>query len=162
MICNFCGNKIDDASEFCMICGQKSADTKASDADSSESVFSQMQQDVPVEAPVAPTETPAEPVAEEAVVVEEAPVVEAPAEVTSELKETLENEKGKKKKAKKPVGFFMRILCFISTIIAFFTYRKALKKGTPERQEAVVNLLGLSICWKLAVVVVYLAVTYLI
>ncbi|MFI3141428.1 MAG: hypothetical protein R3Y27_03855 [Clostridia bacterium] len=168
MICNFCGNKIEDNAEFCFICGQKASLGKEVEADTSESVFSQMQQDVPAEAPVdAPVETPVEAPAEEV-------VAETPEEAQAqELEQLLIDEepagkKGKKakkeKKVKEPkaIGKFLRFLCFISTIVSFCTYKKALKKGSPERQQEALDLLGMSVCWKLGLAAIIMINKYML
>ncbi len=56
MICKFCGNVIDDNSDFCFICGQKNpAEEKEAQADIAENnnVFSQAAPEAPATEPVA-------------------------------------------------------------------------------------------------------------
>ncbi len=168
MICNFCGNKIEDNAEFCFICGQKASLGKEVEADTSESVFSQMKTETPAEAPV---EAPAEETPVEAPVVatpeeaqaqelEQLLIVEEPA--GKKTKKDKKAKKEKKDKEPKAIGKFLRFLCFISTIISFCTYKKALKKGSPERQQEALDLLGMSVCWKLGLAVIIMTKNYML
>ncbi|MBQ7005042.1 MAG: hypothetical protein IJN68_01275 [Clostridia bacterium] len=95
MICKFCGNVIEDNSDFCFICGQKVVSEAPAYA---AEVYSQQPQGAPAQpvyaaAPVAPVA----PVASEIPVSPEVPVYAPPV-----VPEAAEGKKGKKaKKAKK-------------------------------------------------------------
>ena len=66
MICKFCGNEIDDNSDFCFICGQKVEAQQVAPVAAEENVYSEPQVSAPVavEAAEAPVyQAPAAPVA---------------------------------------------------------------------------------------------------
>lgn len=164
MICNFCGNKIEDNAEFCFICGQKTSLGKAPEVETTESAFTQMPNEQPTVEPVAPAPVTEAPAAE--------PVMfESPADVPEQQLEQLlaveqpvgeKAKKAKKVKEPKAIGGFLRFLCFISTIASICTYKKALKKGSPERQQAALDLIGKSVCWKLALIVIIMTNKYML
>lgn len=139
MICKFCGNEIEDGSDFCFICGQKvEADTAA-----------------PAVAPEAPAQAEAEaavavaPVEEVAAEVEAAP--EAPAVV-------LDPKAAKKAKA----GKFTKFIAFLFAIIGLIMYNSAKKKGYEEKAIAILNAVMTGLNVKMVIVIGVLAKMFLI
>lgn len=139
MICKFCGNEIDDGSEFCFICGQKVEMAAPAYAAAG------------TEAPVAEA-----PVAEETAVAAPAPVVEAPAAPVAD---------GKKKK-KNPANGFLRFICVVlpvlGQIIGLCVYSSAKKKGNNDKAIAVLNSTMRGVCLWLAVIIVVMFKKYVL
>lgn len=136
MICKFCGNEIDDGSDFCYICGQKVEAPAFANAAESGSVY-------------------AAPEAEAALVVQAAAApVQPQAEAVPE--QTAENGK-KPEKAGKAARFFS----FLFALIGLILYRKELKKGNKERAVSILNALMRGLCVKMAIVVIYLGKKYM-
>ncbi len=134
MICKFCGNEIDDGSDFCFICGQKVE--AAAPAYAAEGAAAPADSQAPVAAaPVAP--------------VAPAAVEEAPAAA----------ETGKKKKKEKnPANGFLRFICVIlpvlGQLIGLCVYSSAKKKGNDAKAVAVLNSTMRGLCLWMAVIVV--------
>lgn len=157
MVCKFCGNEIEDGSDFCFICGQK-VDSSAEDNNVAD-VYSQPEAS---EAPAAE----AQPVSAQTDVYQAAPaqtvtaqpVAEAaPAAVAPEAP-----AKGKKaKKAKKPKTQYqtkkgIRFVAFLFAIIGYILYCKAKKAGNEVRATEIANAILLGLDIKLAIVSVIL------
>ncbi|MCM1544031.1 MAG: hypothetical protein NC110_01920 [Ruminococcus sp.] len=133
MICKFCGNEIDDGSDFCFICGQKVEAAAPAFVAGAEANAQ----------PVAVAE-PAAPVAEATAAPVEAPV--AP------------TEEGKKKKEKNPANGFLRFICVVlpvlGQLIGICVYSSAKKKGNMPKANAVLNSTMRGLCLWMAVVIV--------
>ena len=143
MICKFCGNEIDDGSDFCYICGQKVDEpVPAYAAD----VYSQ-----PASAPVAPAQ-PVQNVAPEAyAAAPSAPVYAASPEAAA--------QGGKKKRAKKPKDpnmastaqrFFSFLLFFI---VGPILYNKEKKNGNETKAISILNATMRGLCVFMAIIV---------
>ncbi len=191
MICKFCGNSIEDNSDFCFICGQKvEAAEPAFQSASSNDVFSQA---AAPEAPVAEAPAAEAPVAEAVAEAPAAPVAEAPAAPVAApvAEEGKKKKKGKKEKAakdssqaSKALKFFTALflavflavpaflwktisLVFIILIIVYAVldkkaYDKAKKLGHEEKAVAILNSTGIGACIGLALVLVkFFMVAYL-
>ena len=165
MICKFCGNEIDDGSDFCYICGQKVDEPAAADA--AANVYSQ-----PAAAPVAepayaaasvqasaaeaqPTAAPAQaPVAPAYTAVPGQPPVD-PAFAADPVPQG-----GKKKRAKKPADpnmatraqrFFSFLLFFI---VGPILYKKEKKAGNEAKAISILNAAMRGFCVFMAIIAV--------
>jgi len=140
MICKFCGNSIEDNSDFCFICGQKVEDAEPAFQNAqSNDVFSQSSApaEAPVaEVPVAPAYVAEAPVAPAAPVAPEAPIPAAYAScpyVTAESPcvATAPAAKGKKKgkkekdpsKASKALKFFTALFLAVFLAVPAFLWK---------------------------------------
>ncbi len=177
MICKFCGNSIEDNSDFCFICGQKVENAAAFQPAQSNDVFSQAASVQPAAAPVAPV-APAQPVQAPAAAPVQAPVAAVPAE-------ELQKKGRKAKKAKKQkdpnsasgalkfftalfLAIFLAVpafmwstvsLAFIVLIIVYAVldkkaYEKANKLGQAQKATDILNSTGIGACIGLALVCV--------
>ena len=176
MICKFCGNVIEDNSDFCFICGQKVVTEAPAYA---AQVYSQKAEGAPAE--VAPAAAPAEPVA---------PVYAAPV-----VPDMCKNCKKAKKKAKPPVdpsvlcmrdkvlvGLFAALflavagimcknlivvaICLVLTgVVAFVyykNYKKAIEAGYEEKALDILNIGMIGLCVGMGVVVLGLIFNFVI
>ncbi|MCM1363557.1 MAG: zinc-ribbon domain-containing protein [Faecalibacterium sp.] len=144
MICKFCGNEIDDGSEFCFICGQKVEVAAPAYAVAGNDVYSQA--------------ATAEPVAP----VEAAPVASAPVEAPA-----VPVEDGKKKKKEKnPANGFLRFICVIlpvlGQLIGLCAYSKAKKKGDEAKAIAILNSTMRGLCLWMAVIIVVMFIKFVL
>ena len=144
MICKFCGNEIDDNSDFCFICGQKVEAQQVAPVAAEENVYSEPQVSAPV-----------------AVEAAEAPVYQAPVAPVAAVAEPEETSKKKKKKAKKvkdpsAASKVVKFFSFLSAIIGLILYNKAKKAGNEQKAVAILNAVMAGVCVKLAVVNVVL------
>lgn len=180
MICKFCGNVIEDNSDFCFICGQKVVSEAPAYA---AEVYSQKPEGAPAE--VAP----------------EQPVYAAPAEPAYAAPVIPEEEAGKKgkkkaKKAKKAekaeltkggrffTGLFAALFLIAAGIVIFATgkatialvcaaiaavvllidykkYKKALAAGYEDKAIDILNTAMIGLCVGMAVVVLALIKAYI-
>lgn len=147
MVCKFCGNTIEDSSEFCFICGNKVMKEEAP------AVYTEAKPvEVPVVAPAA--EAPAQPIyAQQAPVYAQQAYAAAPAPVAEEGK------KGKKAKKDKSVcskakKFFAALfaLTFILQFIPWIWYKNAKKAGYEEKAVAILNSLMTGLCIFMAII----------
>lgn len=157
MVCKFCGNTIEDSSEFCFICGNKVMKEKAPE------VYAEAA--APAEIPVAPAPEaqaiyaqPVAPVAAPVVAPEAAPAAPeapeaAPAEESKKKKKEKKNKKDKSvcSKAKK---FFAALfaLTFVLQFIPWIWYKKAKKAGYEEKAVAILNSIMTGLCIFMAVI----------
>ena len=175
MICKFCGNVIEDNSDFCFICGQKVvAETPAYAAQ----VYSQKSEGAPAE--VAPAAVPAEP----------APVYAAPV-----VPDMCKNCEKAKKKAKHPVdpsvlskrdkvlvGLFAALflavagimcdkiivvaICLVLTAVVAFVYyknyKKAIEAGYEEKALDILNIGMIGLCVGMGIVVLGMIIKFVI
>lgn len=142
MICKFCGNEIEDGSDFCFICGQK------------------------VEASEAPATAPSEAAAETAVAVAPAEAAEEPkaaVEAAPEAPAPVLDPKAAKKAAKKArAGKFAKFIAFLFAIIGLLMYRSAKKNGYEEKATSILNAVMLGLDVKMVVVIGYLVKTFML
>ena len=174
MICKFCGNLIEDNSDFCFICGQKVITEAPAYA---AQVYSQKAEGAPAE--VAPSTAPAEPVV---------PVYTAPV-----VPEMCKNCKKAKKKAKPPVdpsilcmrdkvlvGLFAALflavagimcsnlivvaVCVVLTAVVAFVYyknyKKAIAAGYEQKALDILNVGMIGLCVGMAVVVIGMLINF--
>ena len=167
MICKFCGNEIDNNSDFCFICGQKvEPQQPAYAAEPAANVYSQpeaapvaapaepvaaVQASAPVyaapDAPVAPVAAPAAPVAE--------PVAAPAAEPKS--KKELKKEKKLAKKAAAaacPVSKAQKFFSFIFALVGLILYSKAKKNNETEKAVIILNTMMTGLCVKMGIVII--------
>lgn len=172
MICKFCGNSIEDNSDFCFICGQKVENAEpAFQPAPSNDVFSQAAQ-----APVAPA---AEAPAAEAPVAPAAAPEAAPVQVAAAIEEP-SKKKGKKQKdpskASKGLKFFTTLFLaaflglaafmwsstsfvFVALVVIYAlfdrkAYKKAKSQGYEEKAVAILNSTGIGACIGMALICV--------
>ncbi len=150
MVCKFCGNTIEDSSEFCFICGNKVMKEEAPE------VYTEAK---PVEVPVV---APAAEAAAQPIYAQQAPVYAqqayaapaAPAEAPAE-----EGKKGKKAKKDKSVcskakKFFAALfaITFVLQFIPWIWYKNAKKAGYEEKAVSILNSLMTGLCIFMAVI----------
>ncbi len=156
MVCKFCGNTIEDSSEFCFICGNKVVKEEAPE------VFTEAKPvEVPVVAPAA--ETAAQPIyAQQApVYAQQAPVYAQQAYVQQPVAEGLSPIPAEKKKAKKDKSvcskakkFFAALfaITFVLQFIPWIWYFKAKKAGYEEKAVDILNALMTGLCIFMAII----------
>ena len=153
MVCKFCGNTIEDNSEFCFICGNK----VIKDEIPAEAVYAQP---APAEIPVVATEAP---VADSQIVYQQAPVYAQPGATVyaqqAYIQQIAEPKKAKKeKKAKsscsKAMKFFAALFAatFILQFIPWIWYKNAQKAGYEEKATAIMNSTMVGLCIFMAVI----------
>ena len=148
MICKFCGNEIDDGSDFCYICGQKVEEPVPAYA--AADVYSQ-----PAAAPAAPAQSSVAP----------APVA-APAAAPAVAPEAPAEQGGKKKKAKKvkDPNMASRAQRFFSFVLFFIVgpilYKKEKKNGNEAKATSILNATMRGLCVFMAIIVLVLIKKY--
>ena len=181
MICKFCGNEIDDGSDFCYICGQKveepvpafaAADVYSQPAPSAEPAQAPVAEPAfaaaPAQAPVAPAyAAPAQaPVAPAYAAPAQAPA--APAYAAAPVQPPVDpaayaaavEQGGKKKKAKKPrdPNMATRAQRFFSFLLFFIVgpilYNKEKKTGNQAKANSILNATMRGLCVFMAIIVV--------
>lgn len=145
MYCKFCGNEIEDGSDFCYVCGQRVSPVRPNTDD----VYSQA---APAEAATepAPVFVPEQPVA----VADPAQTQPMPAEAP--VAADPEQQDGKKKKKKKEKTVYqtkrgVRFVCFLFALIGLIIYSKAKKNGNEVRATECANAIMLGLDFKLAI-----------
>lgn len=159
MICKFCGNEIDDGSDFCYICGQKVEEPVP--AYVAADVYSQ-----PAAAPAAPVQAPVAP-APAPVAAAPAPApVAAPAAAPAAVSEAPAEQGGKKKKAKKvkDPNMASRAQRFFSFVLFFIVgpilYKKEKKNGNEAKATSILNATMRGLCVFMAIIVLVLIKKY--
>ncbi len=144
MVCKFCGNTIEDSSEFCFICGNKVMKEEAPE------VFAEAK---PAEVPV--VAAPAE--AQQPIYAQQAPVYAQQA--YAQPAPAAPVEEGKKKKKDKSVcskakKFFAALfaLTFILQFIPWIWYKNAKKAGYEEKAVSILNSLMTGLCIFMAII----------
>ena len=149
MVCKFCGNTIEDNSEFCFICGNK----VIKDEIPAEAVYTQP---APAEIPVVTADAPAD----------EAQPVYQPAPVYAQAGTTVyaqqayiqtadpKNEKKAKSACSKAMKFFAALFAatFVLQFIPWIWYKKATKAGYEEKAISILNSTMVGLCIFMAVV----------
>ncbi len=156
MVCKFCGNTIEDSSEFCFICGNKVM------KDAAEEVYTQAKPvEVPVVASTAEDATAAQPIyAQQApVYAQQAPVYAQQAYV-QQAPEAAPAKKGKKDKSvcSKAKKFFAALfsITFILQFIPWIWYKNAKKAGYEEKAVSILNSIMTGLCIFMAIICVVL------
>lgn len=144
MVCKFCGNTIEDSSEFCFICGNKVMKEEAPE------VFAEAK---PAEGPV--VAAPAE--AQQPIYAQPAPVYAQQA--YAQPAPAAPVEEGKKKKKDKSVcskakKFFAALfaMTFILQFIPWIWYKNAKKAGYEEKAVSILNSLMTGLCIFMAII----------
>ena len=183
MICKFCGNEIDNNSDFCFICGQKvEAQAPVYTADNA-NVYSQAAQNVApmdVEAPAeeaAPAPAPVQPTAQYAqqapAPMYQQPPMQYPAQPMSKKqmkKQAKAAKKADKKAAKqakkdatlvsKGKKFLYIFIVLIGQLIGLANYKKAKKAGDTELAVQTLNSFMTGVCVWLAAIDIGLAFVF--
>lgn len=158
MICKFCGNEIEDGSDFCYVCGQKVEAEQPAD-----SLYSQAASEEPQAVPAYAAQQ----------TVADFPIPEATAQVSlnqpapaTPVAQAPQADDGKKKKKKKDKEIFqtkkgVRFVCFLFAIIGLIIYSKAKKAGNEVRATECMNAIMLGLDFKLAILCVVLAKKYM-
>ncbi len=157
MVCKFCGNTIEDNSEFCFICGNKAI----KDEIPAEEVFTQPQ---PTEVPVVTAEAPAAAPAvdSQAVYTQQAPIY-AQQVYVQQVVEPNKAKKGKSvcsKAAKFFAAFFS--LTFILQFIPWIWYKNAKKAEYEEKATSILNSIMVGLCIFMAIICVVLIKTFML
>ncbi len=172
MICKFCGNTIEDNSDFCFICGQKVIPDVAPAAE--QEIFSQAAPEAAPEAAPAPapapvaTEPAAAPIyAQQApVYAQQAPIYAQQAYVNQAPPPAAKPIKGKKDKsvASKGCKFFAVVfaMTFILQWIPYIWYRNAKKNGYEEKATAILNCHMTGLCIFMAIICVVLVKKFML
>lgn len=154
MICKFCGNEIDDNSDFCFICGQKVEAQQAVPVMAGANANDVYSQPQAAEAPVAAATVYEAPVYQAPVA--QATVSEAPAAAPAQT-----NTKGSKEKDPSVASKALKFFSFLFAIIGLILYRKAKKAGYEQKAVAILNAVMTGVCVKLAIVNIVLAKKYI-
>lgn len=154
MVCKFCGNTIEDNSEFCFICGNKVLKEEAP----AEAVFTQP---APAEVPVVTAEAP-EAVEAQAIYAapQGAPVYTQQAPIYAQqvyVQQIAEPKKAKKKSkstCSKAAKFFAALFAatFILQFIPWIWYKNAKKAGYEEKATSILNSTMVGLCIFMAVI----------
>ena len=169
MVCKFCGNEIDDNSDFCFICGQKVEPQKdAFAAEPAANVYTQPEA-VPAaeafEADAAVAVATEEPVASQEPVAEAAPAV-APVAETRSKKEIKAELKAAKKAAKAEkyaiASRAARFFSFIFALVGLIIYSKAKKEGDEEKAVVILNILMTGLCVKMGIVIILMVKKFML
>lgn len=158
MVCKFCGNTIEDNSEFCFICGNK----VIKDEIPAEAVYAQP---APAEIPVVAAEAPAA----DAVTYQQVPVYAQQAPIYAQqayIQQMPEPKKAKKTKSacSKAMKVFAVIFAatFVLQFIPWIWYKKAQKAGYEEKATAVLNATMTGLCVFMAIISVVLVKTFML
>lgn len=158
MVCKFCGNEIDDNSDFCFICGQKvEAKEPAYAAAPAANVYTQPEA-APAEESVAEAAPVAEPVAEAAPAAAPVSASVAAQRSKKELKAEMKAAKKAEKAAKYAIASrAARFFSFIFVLVGLIIYSKAKKEGNEEKAVVILNTFMTGLCVKMAIVIVIMA-----
>jgi uncharacterized membrane protein YcjF (UPF0283 family) len=157
MVCKFCGNTIEDNSEFCFICGNK----VIKDEIPAEAVYAQP---APVEIPVVAAEAPA---ADSQIVYQQAPVYAQPGATVyaqqAYIQQIAEPKKARKEKqakssCSKAMKFFAALFAatFVLQFIPWIWYKNAKKAGYEEKATSILNSTMVGLCIFMAIISVLL------
>ena len=150
MVCKFCGNTIEDNSEFCFICGNKAI----KDELPAEEVFAQPK---PAEVPVVTADAPA--ADPQTVYTQQAPIYTQQTPIYAQQVYVQPVEPKKAKKAckstlSKAAKFFAVVFAatFILQFIPWIWYKNAKKAGYEEKATAVLNATMTGLCIFMAII----------
>lgn len=167
MVCKFCGNEIDDNSDFCFICGQKvEPQNGAYVAEPAANVYTQPEaapaEEVNTEATVVATAEPvAAPSQEEVAAAPAAPVADTRSkkEIKAELKAAKKAAKAEKYAiASRAARFFS----FIFALVGLIIYSKAKKQGDEEKAVVILNILMTGLCVKMGIVIILMVKKFML
>lgn len=152
MVCKFCGNTIEDNSEFCFICGNKAI----KDEIPAEEVFAQPK---PTEIPVVAAEAPAADA--QTVYTQQAPVYAQQAPIYAQqayVQQVVEPKKKGKSTCSKAKKFFAALFAatFILQFIPWIWYKNAKKAEYEEKAVSILNSIMVGLCIFMAVICVVL------
>ena len=150
MVCKFCGNTIEDNSEFCFICGNK----VIKDEIPAEAVYTQP---APAEIPVVTDEVPAaevQPVYQPAPVYAQAGTTVYAQQAYIQQVATPKKEKKAKSSCSKALKFFAALFAatFVLQFIPWIWYKNAKKAGYEEKATSILNSTMVGLCIFMAVV----------
>jgi hypothetical protein len=152
MVCKFCGNTIEDNSEFCFICGNKVLKEEAP----AEAVFTQA---APAEVPVITTEAAPEVEAQAVYAPQGAPVYTQQAPIYAQqvyVQQIAEPKKAKKAKSScsKAAKFFAALFAatFILQFIPWIWYKNAKKAGYEDKAASILNSTMVGLCIFMAII----------
>ncbi len=160
MICKFCGNEIDDNSDFCFICGQKvEAKEPVYAAAPAANVYTQPEA-APAEEPFV-ADDPFVESTDDAFVSESAPVSPAAAAVATaqKTKKELKAEIKAAKKAEKAAKYAIasraeRFFSVLFALVGLFIYSKAKKEGEDEKAVVIYNIFMTALCVKMGIIII--------
>lgn len=182
MICKFCGNVIEDSSDFCFICGQKVvAETPAYAAE----VYSQKPEGAPAE--VAPEQpvyaAPAEPIYAAPVVPAEEPAKKGKKKAKKEKKSKKAEKSALSKGGRFFTGLFAALFLIVAgvmvisdkilfavicaavtavvALIDYKKYKKAIAAGYEDKALDILNTAMTGLCVGMAVLVLALIKAYI-
>jgi uncharacterized membrane protein YcjF (UPF0283 family) len=154
MVCKFCGNTIEDNSEFCFICGNKAI----KDELPAEEVFVQP---APAEVPVVTADAPA--ADPQTVYTQQAPIYtqQTPIYAQQVYVQTVEPKKKSKtpkSSLSKAAKFFAVLFAatFVLQFIPWIWYKNAKKAGYEEKATAVLNSVMTGLCIFMAIICIVL------
>lgn len=168
MVCKFCGNEIDDNSDFCFICGQKvEAQKDAYVAEPAANVYTQPEAALDADNfdVAAAAVATAEPAASEAEPVAAAPVAAPATEIRSkkEIKAELKSAKKAAKAEKYAVASrAARFFSFIFALVGLIIYSKAKKEGDEEKAVVILNTLMTGLCVKMGIVIIFMVKKFML
>ena len=161
MVCKFCGNEIDDNSDFCFICGQKveAKEPAYAAAAPAANVYTQ-----PEAAPAT------EPVADVAPVAEPEAVAAAPVSATAAAqrsKKELKAEMKAAKKAAKDAKYAIasraaRFFSFLFALVGLIIYSKAKKEGDEEKAVVILNTFMTGLCVKMGIIIIFMVKKFML
>ena len=151
MVCKFCGNTIEDNSEFCFICGNKAI----KDEIPAEEVFTQPK---PAEVPVVTAEAPAADA--QTVYTHNAPVYAQHTPIFAQqvyVQQTVAPKKAKKAPSSacsKALKIFAVIFAatFVLQFIPWIWYKNAKKAGYEEKATEILNSVMIGLCVFMAII----------
>ncbi len=171
MVCKFCGNEIDDNSDFCFICGQKvEPRSEAAVVEPAANVYTQPEVvggNVYAETEADATVVATAEVPEQPVTVPEAPAAfvapVAPAKSKKELKAELKAAKKAAKAEKYAIASrAARFFSFIFALIGLIIYSKAKKQGDEEKAVVILNILMTGLCVKMGIVIIVMVKKFML
>ena len=167
MVCKFCGNEIDDNSDFCFICGQKVEASKDEYvAEPAANVYMQPEaapvaDDFDVAAAAVATAEPAAPEAEP----EAAPAVATAAEIRSKKEIKAELKAAKKAAKAEKYAIASRAARFFSFLFFFVglpIYFKAKKEGDEEKATVIINTMMTGLCIEMGIIIIVMVKKFML
>lgn len=164
MVCKFCGNEIDNNSDFCFICGQKvEPEQPESAAEVAANVYTQPESAAPATEAPAAAPAVAVAVADAPEAAPAAPVAAPAAEVKS--KKELKREKKAAKKAAAaacPASKAEKFFSFIFVLVGLILYSKAKKKGDEAKAVIILNTFMTGLCVKMGIVIIIMVKKFML
>ena len=165
MVCKFCGNEIDDNSDFCFICGQKveAKEPAYAAAAPAANVYTQPEA-APATEPVADVAPISEPVAEpEAVAAAPVSATAAAQRSKKELKAEMKAAKKAAKDAKYAIASrAARFFSFLFALVGLIIYSKAKKEGDEEKAVVILNTFMTGLCVKMGIIIIFMVKKFML